>query len=121
AFADGSLVNLNDGESSLFQVNHFVANREGDLKGGVPTRLVVAHEAPLQDRDRPRQHSLHRTGGLGLRVFSPGDGHGSRAAHVAEKNGGFHTAAAVALHPAEAGEGKSVELLTEVFDHVIAL
>ena len=37
-----------------FQIQHLVADGEGDLPRRLAARLVVAHKAPLQDGDRAR-------------------------------------------------------------------
>ena len=46
---------------------------------------------------------------------------GLGAADVAEQDRRLHAARAVGLHPAELAERVAVELLAEVFDHVVAL
>ena len=63
-------------------------------------RLVVAHERPLEDRDRAGEHPLHRLVGERLRVPPPAHGHRRRARHVAVEDRRLHAAAAVGLHPA---------------------
>ena len=64
--------------------------------------LVVADERPLQHRDRPGEHALHRPVGQRLGVGGPVDGHRLRAADVAEEDRGLDAAGAVGLHPAVA-------------------
>src|SRR2546422_7683489 len=52
--------------TTLFR-SHLVPDRERQLLGGIGARLVVTHERPLQDGDRPGEHPLHGPRGLGLR------------------------------------------------------
>ncbi|MNN28388.1 hypothetical protein D3C81_1419540 [compost metagenome] len=120
AFADGRLVDLDDADAGRFQVGHLVADGQGDLQRRGGARLVVAHERPLQDRHRTRQHTLYRFMRQALRVHRPGHRHGGRALHVAIDDGRLDAARAVRLHPAVTREDKTVQLLAEVFDHVVA-
>ena len=120
-FADGGLVDLDDGDACGFEVAHLVADRPGDLVGGGGAGLVVAHKAPLQDGDGAGEHALHGLGRQALGVLGPGHRHGRGAGHVAVDDGRLHATRAIALHPAVGGEGKAVELLAKVFDHVVAL
>ena len=120
AFADGRFVDLDDADAGRFQVLYLVADGQGQLQRRAGARLVVAHERPLQERDGARQHALHGFMRQALRVHRPGHRHGGRALHIAVEDGRFHTARAVRLHPAQAREGEPVQLLAEVFDHVVA-
>ena len=121
ALAQGRLVDLDRERPGRLEVEHLVLDRQGDLRAGLRARLVVADEGPLQDRHRPRQHSLHRLLGQRLRVAPPLTGHRRRPRDVAEEDRRLHAAAAVGLHPAVRREGEAGELLAEVLDHVVAL
>ena len=121
ALAQRRLVDLDHADAGRLQVGHFLADGQGDLHRRVAPRLVVADKRPLQDRDRPGQHPLHRPLGERLGIAAPGHRHGPRPAHVAVDDRRLHAAGAVALHPAVAGEGEPFELLAEVFHHVVAL
>ena len=121
AFAQRRFVDLDDAEAGFFQIQHFVADGKRDLQAGVGTRLVVAHEGPVQDGYRAGEHRFHRALGQALCVFAPLDGHGFRAGDVAEDDRRLDAARAVGLYPGEAGEDVAVELFAEVFDHVVAL
>ena len=60
AFAQGGFVDLDHAHAGLLEVQHFLADRQRKLVAGHRARLVVAHKGPVQDRDRPGQHALHR-------------------------------------------------------------
>ena len=81
-------------------------------------RLIVAHERPLQDRDRAGEHPLHRPRGERLGVLAPANGHRPRARNVAEEDRRLDAQRAVALHPAVGRPGEAFQLLAEVLDHV---
>ena len=91
------------------------------MQAGVGTRLVVAHEGPVEDGDRAGEHRFHRALGQALCVFAPFDGHRARTGDVAEDDRRFDAARAVGLYPGEAGEDVAVKLFAEVFNHVVAL
>src|SRR5690625_7931857 len=40
--------------------------------------------------------------------------------HIPVNDGRFHAAGAIALYPAETGEGETLQLLTKIFHHVVA-
>src|SRR3989449_10073411 len=44
--------------TTLFR-SHLVPDRERELLGGIGARLVVTHERPLQDGDRPGRSEEH--------------------------------------------------------------
>src|SRR5882762_3834007 len=119
--AEGRLVDLNHPDAGRLEVDHLVADGEGDLLRGFRARLVVAHERPLQDRDRPGQHAFHRALRQRLRVLAPADGHRARPRDVTEDDRRLYIPSAVRLHPAVLGECEAGQLLAEVLDHVVAL
>src|SRR5712691_2328327 len=79
SFPQGGLIDLNHPYARGLEIEHLVANRQRELFGRFPARLVVADERPLQDRHRPGQHPFHRTLGQGLGVLAPAHGHRARA------------------------------------------
>ncbi|CAB5623335.1 Uncharacterised protein [Pseudomonas aeruginosa] len=121
AFAESRLVDLHDPDAGGLQVDHFVADRQGQLARLHLARHVLAREGPHQHGHRAGQHALHHLVGKALGVPDPLHGHGPRTAQVAIDHRRLHAARAVALHPAEAGEDVAVQLLGEVLDHVVAL
>src|SRR6266446_1195074 len=120
-FAQGGLVDLDDADAGGFEIDHLVPDGQRQLLRCFRTRLVVAHERPLQNRHRSRQHALHRPLGERLGVLAPAHRHRARARDIAEDDRRLHIARAVGLHPAMLGEGESGELLAEILDHVVAL
>jgi len=52
SLAQGGFVYLDDGQAGGFEVLDFIAQGERDLFGRRAAWLVVAYEAPLQNRDR---------------------------------------------------------------------
>ena len=74
-FAQRRLVDLNHADPRGFQIQDLVADREGELLRGFGARLVVAHEGPLENRDRAGQHAFHRTFRERLRIPAPAYGH----------------------------------------------
>src|SRR5712691_5404205 len=119
--AEGRLVDLNHPDAGRLEVDHLIADGQGDLLGGFRARLVVAHERPLQDRDRPGQHAFHRALRQRLRVLAPADGHRARPRDVTEDDRGLYVPSAVRLYPAVLREREAGQLLAEVLDHVVAL
>ena len=120
-FAQSGFVNLDDADAGSFEVEHFAAQGEGDLQHDFVTRQVFAHERPLQHGHGAGQHAFDGSLGQALGKMAPRHGHGMRACHVAVNDGRFDAARAVALHPAVLREGVTVQLFTEVFNHVVAL
>ncbi len=59
AFTQGGFVNLNNANARRFEVEYFVTQGKANLLGGFATWLVIADEAPLENRDGARKHSLH--------------------------------------------------------------
>ena len=119
AFAIRGLVDLDRRNPRALQIDHLVADRQRDLQCRGGARLVVAHKRPLQNRHGSGQHAFHRLGRQRLCIRGPFDCHRCRARHVAVNDRRLDTATAVALHPAILRERKPVELLAEVFDHVV--
>ena len=59
--------------------------------------------------------------GTGLCVGAPFHGDRVGAGHVAPYDRRLHTTGAVGLHPSVLGEQETVEVLAEVFDHIVTL
>src|SRR5690606_41882993 len=68
-----------------------------------------------------RSHALHHTFSQALRVLRPFYRHGLRARHIAEQHRRLDTARTIRLHPAVLREREAVQLLAEIFDHVVTL
>ena len=77
-FPQRRLVDLNHANPRRFQVQHLVADRERKLLRGLGARLVVAHEGPLENRDRSGEHAFDRSFRERLRVPAPAHGHRAR-------------------------------------------
>ncbi|MCY1409350.1 hypothetical protein D9M71_246980 [compost metagenome] len=120
AFAKGRFVDLHDLDARLFQVHHFVTDRQCQLLRLDLARHVLAGEGPHQHGHGAGKHALKGFFGQALGIADPLDSHGLRAAQVAFDDRRFHAARTIALHPTEAGEAKAVQLLGEVLDHVVA-
>ena len=90
------------------------------LAARLAARLVVAHERPLEHRDRPGEHALDRLPRERLRIGDPVHGHGGGSVKVAVDDGRLDGAGAVALHPAVRGGDVALQLLAEVLNHVVA-
>ena len=120
AFAQRRLVDLDHAGAGGFEIGDLVADRQRDLPAGFAARNIVAHERPVQDGHRPREHRLHRLFGQRLRILPPFDRHRLRARHVAEQDRRADAARAVGLHPAVLGEGEACKLLAEILHHVVA-
>src|SRR3989441_830858 len=97
--AQGGLVDLDDPNPGALEVGHFVADRERELLRRLGARLIVAHERPLQDRDRAGEHPLHRLLRLRLGEAAPSHGHRPRPRHVAEDDRRLDVTRAVRLYP----------------------
>ena len=118
-FAQGGLVDLDDLDASGFEVKHFVADGESQLLGLLLVGDVLARPGPVENGDRAGEHALHHMAGAGLSVGAPFHGDRVGAGHVAPYDRGLHAAGAVGLHPSVLGEQETVEVLAEVFDHVV--
>lgn len=103
------------------EVRDLVAQCQAYLVGGLAQRLVVAHEAPREDRDRTGEHALDGLVRERLGVRGPVDGDRLRPRDVAPQDRRTRAARAVRLHPAVARDREPVEVLREVLDHVVAL
>ena len=121
SLAQGGFIDLDDAHPGPLQVQHFLADGQCQLQAGHRARLVVTHKGPVQDRDRAGQHALHRLVGQRLCIADPFDRHRFRPADIAKQDRRFDAARAIGLHPAELAERIAIQLLAEVFDHVIAL
>mmetsp|Transcript_39616 Transcript_39616/g.69194 ORF Transcript_39616/g.69194 Transcript_39616/m.69194 type:complete len:462 (-) Transcript_39616:376-1761(-) len=121
ALAQRGLVDLDHANTGLLKVQYLLADGQRELLARRRARLVVAHEGPVQYRHRAGQHALHGLLGERLGIGDPLHRHRLRAADVAEQDRRLDAARAVGLHPTELAEGVAVELLPEVFDHVVTL
>ena len=120
-FTQGGLVDLDDLDACGFEVEHFVADGEGQLLGLLLVGDVLAWPGPVENSDRAGEHALHHMAGTGLCVGAPFHGDRVGAGHVAPYDRRLHTTGAVGLHPSVLGEQETVEVLAEVFDHIVTL
>ena len=120
-FADGGFVDLNHGDARAFQIQHFIVQRKCDLFGNGGKRHIVAHKRPFKHGNGPCEHAFHRAFGEALRVARPVNRHRVGARYIAIDDGRFHTAAAVALHPAKLAETITRQLFAKIFHHIVAL
>ena len=116
--AQGRLVDLDQTDARRLQIDRLVADAQRDLQRSVAPRLIVADKRPLQDRDRPGEHPLHRPRGERLGVLAPANRHRPRAGHVAEKDRRLDAQCPVTLHPTVGRSREALQLLAEVLDHV---
>ena len=118
---DSWLINLNGLDSSLLQIYHLISKSEGELFGLELTGDVGAGEGPVKDCDWASQHSLHWLLRNALSVAAPLDGNRVGAADIGNEDGRANISRTVALNPTVLGEDKSVEVFTEVLNHVVPL
>ena len=121
------LVHLNDADARLLQVSNLVGKSQSHLVSGLTARLVVTHEGPRQNRHRAGEHALDRLVAQRLCVGAPRNGERLTAQtltvtlHVTEQDRGAGATRTVGLNPAVAGGCETVEVLSEVLNHVVTL
>ena len=112
---------MDDVDASSLEVENLVAESESKLLSLHRLMDIVTGEGPSQAGNRSSKHALHgllghRGGVLGLL-----DSHGSRARDVTNDDRRSDAAGSVRLDPALGGEDITVEALTKVLHHVVAL
>ena len=117
----GGLVDLDDPDAGFLEVKDLVPNRQGQLLGLLLMGDVLTGPRPVENGDRAGEHALHRLGGARLGIGAPCHGDRLGTAHIAPDDRRLDAAGAVGLHPGVLREQETVEVLTEVFDHVVAL
>ena len=120
-FADSWLINLNGLNTSFLQIQHLIAESEGELFGLKLTRNIGTREGPVEYGDRAGQHSLHWFLRNTLSIATPLDGNRLGTANVGHNDGWTDISRAVTLNPGILGEDKSIEMFTEVLNHVVPL
>lgn len=83
--------------------------------------LIIPDKWPVEDGDRTRQHSLHWAWGHALSHWGPEDCHGLGTTDITINDGWLDTAGTIRLHPPIDCEGKALQLLPKVLDHVVPL
>lgn len=83
--------------------------------------MIITNEGPIEDGDRSGEHAFHGAFSHLLSHGGPENGHGLWPANITVDDRRFHTPGPVRLHPSIGGEGKTRQLLTEVFNHVVSL
>ena len=121
SFPQRCLIDLDRLAARRFQVEYLVADRQRDLAATRLSGLIVAHETPVEDRDRTGQHAFDRLVGQPLSIAPPIDRHRFGPRNIAVKDRRSDAARPVALHPAIHGESETRKLLAEILDHVVAL
>ena len=117
----GGLIDLDDLDTGGLEIEHFVADGEGELLGLLLVGDVLARPGPVEDGHRAGEHALHHMVGLGLGVRGPFHGNRVGAGNVAPDDRGLDATGAVGLDPSVLGEQEAVEVLAEIFDHVVTL
>src|SRR5690606_28601309 len=120
-FAERGLIDLDDPDPGCLQIQHFIANGQGQLPGLYLRTDVFPREGPHQHGYRAGEHALHHPSGLALGIAYPVHRHGPGTVQVADNDGRLDAARAVALYPAEAGEGVALQLFCKILDHIVAL
>jgi len=87
SFTNSGLIDLDGADTSLLEINDFIAESKGKLlrlqfPGDIGTR-----ERPVEDGDGTSQHSLHGFGSEALSIARPLDGHGGGAADIGDDDG----------------------------------
>lgn len=118
---ESRLVDLDDIDASRLEVNNLVPQSKSKLLCLDGLVNVVTREGPPEDGDRSSKHTLD--GGLGKRLSILGllDGHGAGPGNVTDNDRGTDAARAIRLDPGVSGEDETVQLLTEVLNHVVSL
>src|SRR5260221_10981316 len=123
-------------DTCCLEVNDFVPKGEGKLLRLNFTGDVDAREGPVQDGDRPSEHTLHRVLGNTLSVAAPLHSNGARTAYIRDNDGRSDITSedkpsvrtysrvgekeeadsprTVALNPSILGEDKSIQAFTKV-------
>ena len=84
-------------------------------------RNIGTGEGPVEDGNWAGQHSLHWFLCNALSVAAPFDSNRVRTTNIGNDDGRADISRAVALNPTVLSEDKSVELFTEVLNHVVSL
>ena len=119
--SDGGLIDLDGLDAGVGEVDDLVSKSEGELLRLNLLGDIGSGERPVEDGDRTGKHTLHGLLGKALGVGGPSDGHGLRSGNVRDDNGGSDVSGTVRLNPTKLGEDETVELLSEVLDHVVSL
>ena len=115
------LVDLNDPDAVAFEVEHFVADGQCDLKSLLLERDILTWERPVEDGDRPRQHTLDGLVGTTLGEDRPVDRHRRTPTDIAPDDGRLDASGTITLYPGILRKHIPVHLRTEVLHHVVAL
>lgn len=86
-FTNSGLVDLDGGDTGLLEINDLVAEGKGKLLGLELARDIRTRERPVQDSDRPSEHTLHGALGNALGVRTPLDSDGPGTADVGDDDG----------------------------------
>ena len=118
---ESRLVNLDSLDATLLEINDLVTESESELLALNLTRDIGTREGPVEDGDGSSKHTLHGLLGNALGVLRPLNGDGAGTADIGGDDGGTDVTRTVALYPTVLGESETVELFTEVLNHVVTL
>lgn len=119
-FTDGGFIDLDGVDTGVLQVDDFISEGQGQLLGLDLSRNIGSGEGPVQDGDGTRQHTLHGLLGDRLGVLRPSNGHRLGSGNVRDDDRGSNVSGTVRLNPTQLGKDESVQLFTEVLDHVVS-
>lgn len=119
--SDSWLVDLNDSDTSSLQVLDLISQSQTQLQGLDLLGDIVSWERPSETGDRTSQHTLNWQLGQGLSVNRLLDGHSLWSRDVTNNNRWSDVSGTVRLNPTVGGEGVTLQLLTEVLNHVVSL
>ena len=118
---ESRLVNLDSLDATLLEIDDLVTESESELLALNLTRDIGTREGPVEDGDGSSKHTLHGLLGNALGVLRPLNGDGAGTADIGGDDGGTDVTRTVALYPTVLSESETVELFTEVLDHVVTL
>ncbi|KAH3665337.1 hypothetical protein OGATHE_004153 [Ogataea polymorpha] len=121
SLSDGWLVDLNDGNTSGFEVVDLVSQSKRQLQRLHLLGNIVSWERPSQTGDWTGQHTLHWFFGQRLGIDTFFNGHGLWSRHVSNNDRWSDVSRTIGLHPTVGGESVTLQLLTKVLNHIVSL
>ena len=108
-------------DTSRFQVKDLFLDGQGDLEGRFLDGNVLTREGPVENGHRTSQHTLDWLVCAALGIAGPLDSNWVEASDISPDDWWFHPTHTVRLNPSVLTEEVARQVLTEVFNHVIAL
>ena len=121
ALTKSRLIGLGGLDATLLEIDDLITESESELLALNLTRDIGTREGPVEDGDGSSKHTLHGLLGNALGVLRPLNGDGAGTADIGGDDGGTNVTRTVALYPTVLGESETVELFTEVLNHVVTL